>query len=101
MSQHDHFGSGFLWGTLFGGILGGVVGAVVASRVGRDMDGDDSEGLLPSSEEGDRLAPNEADMELARRGLEDKIAQLNTAIDDVRQRLGGGVNGHPQSPEEN
>jgi hypothetical protein len=31
-------------------------------------------------------------MEVARRSLEDKIAQLNDAIDDVRQQL-GGVNG--------
>jgi hypothetical protein len=34
------------------------------------------------------------DIEAARRGLEDKIAQLNEAIDDVRQKL-GGVNGTP------
>jgi hypothetical protein len=30
----------------------------------------------------------EESIELARHGLEDKIAQLNLAIDDVRQQLG-------------
>ena len=39
---------------------------------------------------------DEASMEMARRGLEVKIAQLNSAIDDVREQL-GGINGHPSS----
>jgi hypothetical protein len=38
-------------------------------------------------------------MEFARRGLEDKIAQLNSAIDDVRHRL-GTPNGQAQSHED-
>ncbi len=33
-------------------------------------------------------------METARRSLEDKIAQLNATIDEVRQQL-GNVNGNP------
>ena len=37
-------------------------------------------------------------MEVARRGLEDKIAQLNDAIDDVRQQL-GTVNGGESNRE--
>ncbi|MDA0673333.1 MAG: hypothetical protein O3C67_06465 [Cyanobacteria bacterium] len=92
MSQQDNFGSGFLVGTLFGGIVGGIVGAVVASRLNR-TDVPEGDELPPASGDRDRLGPDEAEMEVARRGLEDKIAQLNTAIDDVRQRL-GGVNGH-------
>ncbi|MEL6383025.1 MAG: hypothetical protein AAFQ89_11360 [Cyanobacteria bacterium J06626_18] len=100
MSQQDNFGSGFLLGTLFGGVLGGVVGAVVASRV-IDSRAEDEELRLENSgeENADILGPSEAEMEIARRGLEDKIAQLNSAIDDVRQRL-GGVNGHTQAPED-
>jgi hypothetical protein len=35
-------------------------------------------------------------METARLGLEDKISQLNQAIDDVRQQL-GSVNGNNSS----
>ncbi|HEY9887754.1 MAG TPA: hypothetical protein V6D02_05090 [Candidatus Obscuribacterales bacterium] len=95
MSQQDNFGSGFLLGTLFGGVIGGVVGAVVAARVVRQGD----KASLDSAEVGEAaLGPSDEDMELARRGLEDKIAQLNTAIDDVRQRLGG--NGYAQTPED-
>ena len=100
MSQQDNFGSGFLLGTLFGGVLGGVVGAVVASRV---IDGrSEEETLRLENSEGENvetLGPSEEEMEVARRGLEDKIAQLNSAIDDVRQRL-GGVNGHTQACSE-
>jgi hypothetical protein len=36
-------------------------------------------------------------MEVARLSLEDKIAQLNQAIDDVRLQL-GDVNGNAQAP---
>jgi prefoldin subunit 5 len=38
---------------------------------------------------------SEESIEAARRSLEDKIAQLNTAIDDVRQQL-GKVNGNTE-----
>jgi len=99
MSQQDNFGSGFLLGTLFGGVIGGVVGAVVASRVVKGGAEDETLRLSDPGEDGEALSPSEEEMEIARRGLEDKIAQLNTAIDDVRQRL-GGVNGHSQTPEE-
>jgi hypothetical protein len=44
-------------------------------------------------------AATEQNMEVARRGLEDKIAQLNDAIDDVRQQL-GTVNGNGESGEQ-
>ncbi|MEM1280942.1 MAG: hypothetical protein AAGG53_13195 [Cyanobacteria bacterium P01_H01_bin.152] len=99
MSQQDNFGSGFILGTLFGGALGGVVGAVVASRV---LQGRSTEKPLrlenTEPENTDAALPSEAEMEVARRGLEDKIAQLNNAIDDVRQRL-GGANGHAVNDE--
>jgi hypothetical protein len=90
MGQQDNFGSGFVLGTLFGGLVGGVVGAVVAARISQSTAEKDA-ALLPQEDQpsGPRLSPTEADIELARRGLEDKIAQLNNAIDDVRQRLGG------------
>ena len=100
MSQQDNFGSGFLIGTLFGGVLGGIVGAVVASRVIEDRSTGDALRLEDSeAEESAAIGPSEEEMEVARRGLEDKIAQLNSAIDDVRQRL-GGVNGHTQTSED-
>ncbi|NEP17760.1 MAG: gas vesicle protein [Leptolyngbya sp. SIO4C1] len=93
MSQQDNFAGGFLLGTLVGGALGGLIGALTASR------------LRPLPEEEDfsrdlkrdlaNTTPEEQ-MELARRGLEDKIAQLNAAIEDVRDQL-GSVNGHPET----
>lgn len=100
MGQQDNFGSGFVLGTLFGGLVGGVVGAVVAARISQSTDEKDDV-LLPQEDQSSspRLSPTDADIELARRGLEDKIAQLNNAIDDVRQRL-GGENGHTQPLQE-
>lgn len=98
MSQQDNFGSGFVLGTLFGGVLGGVVGAVVTSRVLQDRSKEPLRLENSETENTDAALPSEEEMEVARRGLEDKIAQLNSAIDDVRQRL-GGANGHAVNDE--
>lgn len=83
MTERDGFGSGFLMGTLVGGVIGGVIGAIAASRQTK------SPSSLTQPEE--KTSPLETDesMESARRSLEDKISQLNLAIDDVRQQLGG------------
>ncbi|MGQ9872171.1 hypothetical protein [Leptodesmis sp.] len=105
MSQRDGFSSGFFLGTLVGGVVGGIVGALLAARqLGEASDTQDSplksNTLETKPDKKKRLlkAPgNHTDMETARRSLEDKIAQLNEAIDDVRQQL-GGVNG--KSPKE-
>jgi Na+/glutamate symporter len=84
MSQRDGFGTGFLLGTLFGGVVGGIAGAIAVSKVkGNAIDhqsqwAEDEEPLSFDTEEG---------MEMARRSLENKIAQLNGAIDDVRQQM--------------
>jgi len=100
MSQQDNFGSGFLLGTLFGGVVGGIVGAVVASRVQRETPEEETFRLSNASDGQDgAFNPSEEEMELARRGLEDKIAQLNSAIDDVRHRL-GTPNGQAQSHDD-
>ncbi|BAU42257.1 MULTISPECIES: hypothetical protein [Cyanophyceae] len=85
MSQQDNFFGGFWVGAIVGGVVGGVLGVLVAPRLSRQ---DSLE-----SKKGDRHLPlSEQNSEDSRRGLEDKIAQLNDAIDDVRQQL-GGVNG--------
>ena len=101
MSQQDNFSSGFLWGAALGGIAGGLVGAVLANQLGepdrdRDDGGNDSDEQTTQPE----LSPVKSrrrplriesapknKMELARQSLEDKIASLNDAIDDVRQQL--------------
>ena len=97
MSQPDNFASGFLTGALLGGIMGGIVGVLVTSRLNRESSESDSFKLAPDEDNSGRSIQgiSEEQMEVARRGLEDKIAQLNEAIDEVRQQL-GGVNGHTQ-----
>ncbi|KPQ36134.1 MAG: hypothetical protein HLUCCA11_07940 [Phormidesmis priestleyi Ana] len=86
MSQHN-FASGFFAGALLGGIIGGVIGVLASDRLRQEPDDDFSQ---LSEEERRRLknATTEERMEIARRGLEDKIAQLNLAIEDVRGQMG-------------
>ncbi len=90
MSQRDNFAGGFFLGALVGGVVGGILGAVVASRLSQEDDTLVEE--EPSDPKATSSGSHRSDMELARRKLEGKIAQLNDAIDDVRQQL-GGVNG--------
>ncbi|MCA2554867.1 MAG: hypothetical protein IM466_14380 [Microcystis sp. M04BS1] len=85
MSQRDGFTGGFLAGAIVGGLVGGVLGTVLANRSRRSLEDADNQSFLESIRNG-RLTPEEG-MEMARRSLEDKIAQLNLAIDDVRQQL--------------
>lgn len=100
MSQQEgNFVGGFLLGTVVGGIVGGIVGVLVTSRLSQSATSDEENSIskLDSAEKkGSKKrqlrASTEQNMETARRGLEDKIAQLNEAIDDVRQQL-GTVNG--------
>jgi gas vesicle protein len=105
MSQQDNFVPGFLLGTLVGGIVGGVVGVLVSSRL-NNADASSEAAFAKLDEKASKgrkrqlkAPPTEQSIEMARRGLEDKIAQLNEAIDDVRQQL-GGVNGGTRSAEE-
>ncbi len=101
MSQQDGFSGGFLLGTLVGGVVGGVVGALLATKQLENSSAIEDPVLgetpLPSKATKRKglfkPASAQTDMEAARRGLEDKIAQLNEAIDDVRQQLGGGNGG--------
>jgi hypothetical protein len=85
MSQQNGFGSGFVLGSIIGSVVGGVLGTVLATRKEKQIAGRDSYQLQTGQE-----IPfgTEESIELARHGLEDKIAQLNLAIDDVRQQLG-------------
>ncbi|ACK64966.1 conserved hypothetical protein [Rippkaea orientalis PCC 8801] len=85
MSQRDGFTGGFLLGTLVGGVVGGIVGTLVATRRDRSLEGQD-ESLLKADKR--EKLNNEVSIEMARRRLENKIAQLNSAIDDVREQLG-------------
>jgi len=94
MSQQDNFSGGFVLGAIVGGIVGGVIGAVVTSqRLAEESEKPSTKPELQNAKPKRRMRGSaEQDIEIARRGLEDKIAQLNDAIDDVRQQL-GNVNG--------
>jgi tetrahydromethanopterin S-methyltransferase subunit B len=90
MSQRDGFGGGFVLGAIVGGAVGGLLGAVLASRRNSDTSRE-QQSLLKSNQ--DVELRTEESIEVARRSLEEKIAQLNLAIDDVRQQL-DPVNGN-------
>ena len=98
MSNRDGFASGFIVGTLVGGAIGGVFGVLLSRRTDESAA---TEEKLRSANPSERSAmrgknrqqlKSEEGMEVARRSLEDKIAQLNEAIDDVREQL-SNVNG--------
>lgn len=106
MSQRDGFASGFVAGAFVGGVVGGILGAVLASR--RDLESTADEAELSNSTASPKkvsakrrqmiASENEGiEMETARRSLEDKIAQLNATIDEVRKHLGNVNGGSSQS----
>jgi gas vesicle protein len=101
MSQQDNFSGGFFLGALVGGAVGALVGVVLASpKEERDRRPRAEVSSVPKPRKrplrglGD---PSEQTMEVARQGLEDKIAQLNDAIDEVRHQI-NGVNGRAAEP---
>lgn len=96
MSQKDGFGSGFVVGSIIGGLVGGLLGTLLVNpREKQNSAGQNS----PLAEGGQAVEfPTEETIEVARHRLEDKIAQLNLAIDDVRQQL-ETVNGKPADLE--
>lgn len=101
MSQQDNFSSGFFLGAVLGGIAGGVLGTILANRVmesEEDTFGSDRASLPDPKATGKPVAGKrplrvanpdslEISAESARKSLEDKISQLNDAIDDVRDQL--------------
>ena len=88
MTQKDGFGSGFIAGSIVGGIVGGFLGAILASRQSQSsQETEEQQSFLKPGQEPNLIA--DESIEIARRSLEAKIAQLNLAIDDVREQLGG------------
>lgn len=105
MSQRDNFSGGFLLGTIVGGIVGGIAGALLASRKLDELESESDPRLSPeqtdlkggkAKKHSLKSANGHSDIEAARRSLEDKIAQLNDAIDDVRQQLSGVESTSPE-----
>lgn len=96
MSQRDNFLGGFLLGTFVGGTVGGVLGVVLATKRTKSLE--DNPNSLLENQGG--MLDTETNIELARRRLEDKIAQLNGAIDEVRHQLANVDNLAIETPEE-
>lgn len=83
--QQDNFMGGFLLGTIVGGVLGGVTGVLASSRLASK-----NSALGTEADESDPSVTGHTgnrSIGSTRRSLEDKIAQLNEAIDGVRQQL--------------
>ena len=104
MNQRDGFASGFFAGAIFGSVVGGILGTLVASRRDPELAAEQERQMNNSSIEAKKASVSKrrqmkasesegVEMETARRSLEDKIAQLNATIDEVRQQL-GNVNGN-------
>jgi hypothetical protein len=96
MSQQDNFSTGFLLGAVVGGVVGGVLGSILVKRLPTDEVMVEKSDRLPEVKPAKRPLRSPpvnqeerelANSETARRSLEDKIAQLNDAIDDVRDQL--------------
>ena len=94
MSNREGFTGGFIAGAAIGGLVGAVLGAVLVKRATENS-------LIELSEskgsKGKKRQLETERIEVARLSLEDKIAQLNQAIDDVRLQLGsvnGNISGH-------
>lgn len=95
MSNRDGFTGGFMAGAAVGGLVGAVLGAVLSRRAAEVFLADSSESKSIKGSK-DKSSQREAQrMEVARLSLEDKIAQLNQAIDDVRLEI-RDVNGNVQ-----
>jgi hypothetical protein len=90
-NQGDRFLGGFIAGSLFGGLVGGLVGSYLVKKLDDSLSGDEDndgslEGTLRSARNLLRRS-EDLSVEDAREGLEDKIAELNDAIDQARQQL--------------
>lgn len=97
MNQRDGFTGGFLSGTIVGGLVGGVIGALLASQRASETPADIEPRRNASLSDANnskrkrrqlKAFSSEQSIEAARRTLEDKIAQLNETIDEVRLTLG-------------
>lgn len=103
MSNRDSFVGGFLAGAVVGGVIGGLLGVLLARQT--EESAATEEPLLnanraeaKSIKGTKRRQIKEDTIETARRSLEEKIAQLNETIDDVRLQI-GNVNGANQGLE--
>ena len=92
MSNRGGFGNGFWLGTLVGGVVGGVIGATIDNQRANRFE--DEDGSLLSGDLGEKRPLKSGSAvrvdrtERTRRNLDDKISDLNSAIDAVRSSIG-------------
>ena len=82
--SNNNFGSGFILGTLIGGITGAIVGTLIANK-SKELDSDNNN--TSSMKNISSSINSKEDILETRINLEDKINQLNNAIDEVRVTL--------------
>ncbi|KAL3148619.1 hypothetical protein ABBQ38_014045 [Trebouxia sp. C0009 RCD-2024] len=75
-------GGGFASGFVVGGVVFGTLGFLFAPQISRAILGQDQKLRLPKFLEEEEKSP-----EATKQDLADKIAQLNSAIDDVSSQL--------------
>lgn len=99
MSNKDNFAPGFFAGAIVGSLLGGALGVFLGSRLGsetEETEGDRPPEIKAGNKKKRLTSPFKGgaggDGEMARRALEDKIAQMNEALDELRYQL-SSVNG--------
>ncbi|NCO74205.1 MAG: hypothetical protein GW795_13210 [Cyanobacteria bacterium] len=85
MNEKDNFGGGFILGTIIGGVVGGIIGTVIANKNQENKSNLDNESPIKHRQYS--MIDEEEDIENERLSLEEKINQLNHAIDDVRVTL--------------
>lgn len=91
MSNKDGFASGLIAGAAVGGLLGGLLGIIVGTKISNDEIVED---LLDHQDtEKQKSTKKSESIEEDHQSLEGKIAQLNQAIDEVRQQI-GSANGN-------
>ncbi len=87
MSNRDGFASGLIAGAAIGSLVGGLLGILIGAKISDDADV--AENLLDSQDTERQKSTKETEaIEETRQSLEGKIAQLNQAIDEVRQQIG-------------
>ncbi|EYU19752.1 hypothetical protein ABFS82_06G091200 [Erythranthe guttata] len=99
-AQYDDRSSGsgadFAAGFLLGGAVFGTLAYVFAPQIRRSLLNEDEYGFRKAK----RPIYYDEGLEKTRQTLNEKISQLNSAIDNVSSRLRGGGNNLPQVPVE-
>ncbi len=91
MSQSEsRFGDGVFLGLVVGGILGGVLGVLFVNRSQSSANNSENLGTETSTN-------TDQVLDDAKRSLEEKITQLNDAIESARERL---INLEPKPSDE-